>query len=79
MVREDIVESMVDYFKSDQWQDFMKMLTQTDDPVYHIHIYAENSVHPESLAKLFTEYHRLKQNVRLVVQIALMPVMKRTV
>lgn len=60
MVREDIVKSMVGYFKSDQWQNFMKMLTQTDDPIYHIHIYAENSVHPESLAKLFTEYHRLK-------------------
>ena len=60
MVRKDIVEGIVSYFKSDQWQNFMRMLTQTDDPIYHIHIFSENSVHPESLAKLFTAYHKLK-------------------
>ena len=60
MVRKDTVKGIVSYFKSDQWQNFMRMLTQTDDPIYHIHIFAENSVHPESLAKLFTAYHKLK-------------------
>jgi hypothetical protein len=38
----------------------MQMLTQTDDLIYHIHIYTENSIHPESLAKLLTAYHKLK-------------------
>jgi len=60
VVRKDIVECIAGYFKSDQWQKFMQMLTQTDDPIYHIHIYVENSVHPESLDKLFTAYHKLK-------------------
>lgn len=60
MVRKDVVDSLVGYFKSVQWQNFMKMLTQTDDPMYHIHIYVENSLHPESIRKLFTAYHKLK-------------------
>ena len=60
MVRKEVVENIVHYFKSDQWQDFMHMVTQTDDPIYHIHIFVENSVHPESLNKLFTAYHKLK-------------------
>ncbi len=60
MVRKEVVENLVHYFKSDQWQDFMQMVTQTDDPIYHIHIFVENSVHPESLDKLFTAYHKLK-------------------
>lgn len=60
MVRKDVVESIVGYFKSDQWRNFVLMLTQTDDPMYHIHIFVENSVHPEPLAKLLTNYHRLK-------------------
>ncbi len=60
MVRKNVVESITDYFKSDQWHRFMHMLTQTDDPMYHMHIYVENSIHPESLSKLFTAYHKLK-------------------
>lgn len=58
MIRKDVVQSLVDYFKSGQWQNFMKMLTQTDDPMLHIHIYVENRVHPESLARLVEGYHK---------------------
>ncbi len=60
MARKDNVEGMVGYFKSEQWQNFMKMLSQTDDPIYHIHLYTENRIHPNSLAKLFTLYHKQK-------------------
>jgi hypothetical protein len=60
MTRKEITDSVVGYFKSDQWHRFMKMLTQTDDPMYHMHLYVENSIHPESLRKLFTAYHKLK-------------------
>jgi len=60
VVRKDVVEDIAGYFNSDQWQDFMKMLTQTDDPMLHIHVYTENSVHPESLARLVTGVHKLK-------------------
>jgi len=38
----------------------MRMLTQTDDPMLHIHIYAENRVHPDSLSRLIEGYHKLK-------------------
>jgi len=60
VVRKDVVQSLVSYFKSDQWQNFMKMLTQTDDPMLHIHIYCENSLEPESLARLVAGYHEKK-------------------
>jgi hypothetical protein len=36
------------------------MITQTDDPMLHIHIYVESSVHPDSLAKLLEGVHKLK-------------------
>ena len=60
MVRAEVVAELVDYFQSSQWQNFMQMLRQTDDPIYHIHIYVENSIHPDSLAKLFAGYHKRK-------------------
>jgi hypothetical protein len=60
VVRKDVVQSLVGYFKSEQWQDFMKMLTQTDDPMLHIHIYCENSLEPDSLARLVAGYHAKK-------------------
>jgi len=60
MVRKDVVQGLVGYFKSEQWQNFMKMLTQTDDPMLHIHIYCENSLEPESLARLVAGYHEKK-------------------
>lgn len=60
MIRKEITEGLVRYFKSDQWQKFMRMLTQTDDEMSHIHVYTENRVHPESLAKLLPAYHKLK-------------------
>jgi hypothetical protein len=60
VVRKDVVESVAGYFKTDQWQKFMKMLTQTDDPMGHMHIFVENSIDPVSLAKLFTDYHKQK-------------------
>jgi hypothetical protein len=36
------------------------MLTRTDDPVMHIHLYVENSLEPESLRKVLTGVHKLK-------------------
>jgi hypothetical protein len=60
MVRKEIVDKMVDYFKGEQWQNFMKMLTQTTDSIYHIHIFTENSIDPNSLSKLLTLYHQQK-------------------
>ena len=60
MVRKEIVGRMVDYFRGEQWCSFMKMLAQQDDPIYHIHLFTENSIHPDSLSKLITLYHKQK-------------------
>jgi hypothetical protein len=60
MARKEITSKLVDYLKSEQAKNFMHMLIQTDDLIYHIHINVEYSIHPESLAKLFMEYHKPK-------------------
>ncbi len=60
MSRQKIVQDLVNYFRADQWQKFMKMITQTDDPMLHMHIYTENSLEPESLASLVAGYHEKK-------------------
>ena len=42
MSQSEITKGVVNYFKSDQWQELMRMLTQTDEEIYHIHMYWEN-------------------------------------
>ncbi|MGB5745771.1 MAG: hypothetical protein WBM69_02240, partial [Desulfobacterales bacterium] len=63
-LRPVICDAVVSYFKSEQWRNFITLLTQTDDPMNHIHIYCENSLEPDSLAKLLTGVHA-KQGVPL--------------
>lgn len=55
-----ITDGLVDYFQSDQWQKLMHILTQTDEEIYHIHLYVENKVDVESLNKLMEKYFRRK-------------------
>jgi hypothetical protein len=60
MVRENIVTSIKQYLNSDQWKKFIEAIIRTDDPVFHIHLYIENRIHPDSLSKLLTKYHAKK-------------------
>ncbi|MBA7656018.1 hypothetical protein ES703_63931 [subsurface metagenome] len=52
MSQSEITKGVVNYFKSDQWQELMRMLTQTDEEIYHIHMYWENRVEAESPKRL---------------------------
>jgi hypothetical protein len=60
MSQGEITKGVVNYFKSDQWQELMHMLTQTDEEIYHIHMYWENRVEAQSLSKLMTRYFAQK-------------------
>jgi len=57
-MRENLVRGAIDYFRSEQWTDFMSnhLLRQTGGEVYHIHIYTDTCIHPESLSELITRY-----------------------
>ncbi len=57
---QDIVKGVVNYFKSDQWQELMWQLTQTEEELYHTHMYSWNSIAADSLIKLFEGYFKRK-------------------
>lgn len=51
------VEGVAAYFKGEQWLDFLhNHLVHPDEDVYHAHLYADSSVHPDSLKKLMFLY-----------------------
>ncbi len=56
MSQGEIIKGMVNYFKSDQWQELTRMLTQTEEEIYHIHMYWENRVDAQSLRRLMERY-----------------------
>lgn len=53
--REQIVSSVVNYFKSDHWQSFMKELSR-GLVVRHAHIYLSSCLNPFDLAKIIEAY-----------------------
>lgn len=56
MSQNEIIKGVVNYFKSDQWQELMRMLTQTEEEIYHIHMYWENRIEAESIRRLMERY-----------------------
>lgn len=60
MEPKEVTQEVVKYFKSDQWQELMHMITQTEEEIYHIHMYWENQVDAQSLTKLMTQYFSRK-------------------
>jgi len=60
MSQSEITKGVVDYFKSDQWREYMRHLTQTEEELYHTHIFVWNKVAPESIDKLFEGYFKRK-------------------
>jgi len=60
MSQDEITKGVVNYFKSDQWQELMGMLTQTKEEIYHIHMYWENRVEAQSQKKLMARYFARK-------------------
>ncbi len=62
MVGQDkIVRSLVDYFKTDQWEVLMNQLTQIDEELYHTHVYLQSNLDPYSICKLLAGYFERKQ------------------
>ncbi|MEE9399170.1 MAG: hypothetical protein V3V23_02780 [Dehalococcoidales bacterium] len=60
MSQSEITRGVVNYFKSSQWQELMQMLTQTEEEIYHIHMYWENRVEAQSLSRLMERYFARK-------------------
>lgn len=56
----DLVKGVVDYFKSDHWQEYIRHLTQKEEELYHTHMFVWNRIAPESIDKLFTGYFERK-------------------
>lgn len=56
MGQKETIQGMVNYFKSAQWQELMDMLTQTEEEIYHIHMYWENRIDAYSLIRLMERY-----------------------
>jgi hypothetical protein len=60
MKKEEIVKGVVKYLHSDQWQELMHMLTQTDEEIYHIHLFTQNQLSVDSIDKLLERYFKKK-------------------
>ena len=56
MSSKEVTQGLVKYFKSDQWQELMHMLTQQEEEIYHIHMYWENRIEAQSLIRLMESY-----------------------
>lgn len=52
----DRVAAIAAYFRSEHWQRAVKVLSITEEPVYHAHVYIETQVHPLSLEEIVKGY-----------------------
>lgn len=57
-MRKEIVNAVSAYFKSEQWLTHMEAMREKEEEIYHIHIYADTSVHPESLYRIMEGDHK---------------------
>jgi hypothetical protein len=53
-----IIESVSNYFKSDQWKKLLEVLQKEDEAVHHAHIYVETNIHPLSLEEVIKGYFK---------------------
>lgn len=58
--KKEITAGIISYFKSDQWRELMRLLTQTEEEIYHIHMFWENRVAAQSLCRLMERYFAQK-------------------
>lgn len=59
-LREEIVKGVAGYFNGAHWADCMRnhMVRQYGDEVYHVHVYVDTCIHPESLEKVIAAYFK---------------------
>lgn len=56
MNNKELVKGIEEYFQSEQWSRFMKVLNKKDEPVYHIHIYVDTCLNPWCLEQVVKNY-----------------------
>jgi len=56
MEKKKVIEKVVDYFRSDHWQNFLNLLNDPPEEVYHAHFWMENAIEAHSLVKLMDRY-----------------------
>ena len=59
MKQKEVTQALVNYFKTDQWRELMRQLTQTEEELYHTHVYVHNSIEAYSICKLLKGYSYL--------------------
>lgn len=59
-MRDNLVTGVVEYFRGPHWTDFMEnhLIREYGEEVYHVHIYVDTMLHPESLSKLIDMYFK---------------------
>jgi hypothetical protein len=57
MIRQNLVDATIDYFRSEHWNNFCDFhLKNPDSEIWHGHIYVETSIHPDSLVPIIEGY-----------------------
>ena len=57
-VKQEAIESVVAYFKSEQWNNLVNILNKKDESIHHIHAYVETKIHPLSLEEIVRGYFK---------------------
>lgn len=60
MNQKDVIKGLVNYLKSEHWQEYMRHLTQTGEELYHTHMFVWNKVSAESISKIMEGYFKRK-------------------
>jgi hypothetical protein len=57
-MRDKLVSGVTSYFQSEQWRDFIinHLIRKTGEEVYHVHLYVDTSIHPQSINILLDNY-----------------------
>ncbi|PKP61766.1 hypothetical protein CVT91_01985 [Candidatus Atribacteria bacterium HGW-Atribacteria-1] len=54
--KEEILDKIVRYFKGNDWQNFLSLLKDPPEEVYHVHFWVENAIEAHSLVNLLDKY-----------------------
>lgn len=55
---EHLIEAVASYFRSEHWKRAVEVLSITDEPIYHAHVYIETQIHPMSLEEIVKGYFK---------------------
>ncbi len=57
-MRQELVTAVTEYFKGEQWQTHMEAMREKEEEIYHIHVYADTNIHPDSLYAIMEGYFK---------------------